>query len=131
MKQKHSPETISGIGTDIIEIRRIQEAIERHGDRFTDRLFTKKEKSYCQQYNDPIPRFSGRFAAKEAILKALGTGLKPEITWQEIEVINDSHGKPEVHLSERLKRTFPMIHIFVTISHCEKYATATAILVQS
>jgi len=71
----------------------------------------------------------GRFAGKEAILKALGTGLKPDITWQEIEILNDQQGKPEVYLSTRLQRSFPMTHLFVSISHCEEYATATAILV--
>ncbi len=129
MTQTRSPELINGLGTDIIEIHRIKLAIDRHGERFIDRLFTKKEKEYCGRYNDPIPRYAGRFAAKEAILKALGTGLKPDITWQEIEIINDSQGKPEVHLSERLKRIFPMTHLLVSISHCESYATATAILV--
>lgn len=122
-------ETVQGVGTDIIEIRRIKEAIDRHGERFIDRIFTAKEKKYCQQYQDQVARFAGRFAAKEAILKALGTGLQPEITWQEIEVINDGQGKPEVHLSPRLKRSFPMAHLFISISHCDDYATATAILV--
>ena len=129
MPQTSAPETINGVGTDIIEVRRIKEAIDRHGDRFIDRLFTKREKLYCQRYRDPIPRYAGRFAAKEAILKALGTGLRPEITWQEIEIMNDPQGKPEAHLSERLKRIFPMTHLFISISHCEEYATATAILV--
>ncbi|MCC5832956.1 MAG: holo-ACP synthase [Chlamydiales bacterium] len=123
------PEVINGVGTDIIEVRRIKEAIERHGDRFINRLFTEKERLYCRRYQDSIPRFAGRFAAKEAVLKALGTGLKPDIGWQEIEILNDRQGKPEVHLSARLKRTFPFTHLFVSISHCQEYATATAILV--
>jgi holo-[acyl-carrier protein] synthase len=127
--QTPTPDAINGVGTDIIEVRRIKEAIDRHGDRFIDRLFTNREKLYCQRYQDPIPRYAGRFAAKEAVLKALGTGLKPEIGWQEIEIVNDRQGKPEVHLSQRLKRTFPLTQIFVSISHCEEYATATAILV--
>lgn len=129
VQTQRSPESIQGVGTDIIDVRRIREAIDRHGDRFIDRLFTKNEKLYCQRYQDPILRYAGRFAAKEAILKALGTGLKPEITWQEIEILNDRQGKPEVQLSSRLKRLFPMTHLFVSISHCEDYATATAILV--
>ncbi len=122
-------EVVNGIGTDIIEIRRIHEAIERHGDRFIDRLFSNREKSYCRQYRDSVPRFAGRFAAKEAILKALGTGLKPDITWLEVEVINDVHGKPEVHLSDRLAQLFPHTRLLISISHCKEYATATAILV--
>ncbi|MCH9626660.1 MAG: Holo-[acyl-carrier-protein] synthase [Chlamydiales bacterium] len=128
MASDPSPQGVGGIGTDIIEIRRIKEAIERHGDRFVDRLFTERERHYCQKHRDPTPRFAGRFAAKEAILKALGKGFKPEVQWQEIEVLNDPHGKPEVHLSTRLKEIFPLTHLFVSISHCEEYATATAIL---
>ncbi len=122
------PNCMAGIGTDIIEIRRIKEAIERHGERFIGRLFTEREKCYCQKHQDPTPRYAGRFAAKEAILKALGKGFNPEVKWHEIEIINDPHGKPEVYLSDRLKKHFPLTHIFVSISHCEDYATATAIL---
>lgn len=125
----HTPDKTRGIGTDIIEIRRIHEAIERHGDRFINRIFTEKEKKYCMKYNDPIPRYAGRFAGKEAVLKALGTGLNPEIKWKEIEILNDSQGKPEVHLSTRLKCLYPHVLLLVSISHCEGYATATAILV--
>ncbi len=81
MQKKNSsdfiPNSILGIGTDIIEIPRIQEAISKHGTRFLDRLFTEEEQRYCQGYADAIPRFAGRFAAKEAVVKALGTGVLP------------------------------------------------------
>jgi holo-[acyl-carrier protein] synthase len=130
MEQMTSPlETINGIGTDIIEVRRIKEAVDRHGERFINRIFTKKEQLYCQCYQDPIPRYAGRFAAKEAILKAIGTGIGAEISWKDIEIVNDPHGKPEAYFSSRLKKAFPLTHLFVSISHCEEYATATAILV--
>lgn len=119
---------IQGVGTDIIEIQRIKEAIERHGERFLDRLFTPKEQEYCKRYKDATPHFAGRFAAKEAVLKALGTGLNPEITWQDIEILNDHQGKPEVHISANLGQRF-LAHIFLSISHCEMYATAMAIIV--
>lgn len=115
-----------GLGTDIIEIKRIASAIERHGERFLLSLFTEKERSYCQRYADPSPHYAGRFAAKEAILKALGTGLQKEIGWLDIEVIGDSHGKPEVHLSERLRQNFPKAIFLLSISHCKEYAIATA-----
>lgn len=132
MKQTHIPNhvpTIQGVGTDIIEIGRIKEAIARHGDRFLDRLFTDKEKAYCLRYKDAVPHFAGRFAAKEAVLKAFGTGLNHEMTWKEIEILNDKQGKPEVHLSIRLRGVVPIDHIFLSISHCDAYATATAIVV--
>lgn len=121
--------TIKGVGTDIIEIDRIKEAIARHGNRFLDRLFTEKEIAYCQRYKDPIPHFAGRFAAKEAVLKAFGTGLNREMTWKEIEILNDKQGKPEVQLSVRLQGVLSIDHIFLSISHCDAYATSTAIVV--
>ena len=129
MAKKTTPEAICGVGTDIIEINRIREAVKQHGDRFLDRLFTEKEKTYCLRYKDSMPRFAGRFAAKEAILKAFGTGLHPEIQWQEIEILNDKQGKPEVHLSSRLRKSLSISNVFLSISHCESHATATAIVV--
>ena len=124
------PFMIQGLGTDIIEIGRIQEALERHGDRFLDKLFTAKEKEYCFRYSDAVRHFAGRFAAKEAILKAFGTGLSPEATWQEIEILNNEQGKPEVYLSSRLQETFSVANILLSISHCTTFATATAILLR-
>lgn len=129
MKEREFYQSIAGIGTDIIEIDRIEEAINRHGERFLSRIFTEKERNYCERYADKTPHYAGRFAAKEAIVKALGTGFQFEMTWQDIEVINDSLGKPEVILSPRLKKTFPTAIFFLSISHCNKYATATAIIV--
>ncbi len=120
--------TFQGLGTDIIEIDRIKKAIAKHGDRFLERLFTDQELAYCQRASNPMPHYAGRFAAKEAVLKAIGSDLE-KITWKEIEILNDTEGKPEVHLSEKLKKNFPTAHFFITISHCREYATATAILV--
>lgn len=117
-----------GLGTDIIEIKRIAAAIERHGERFLRALFSENEKNYCQRYKDPAPHFAGRFAAKEAILKALGTGVQKDIGWLDIEIIGDTHGKPEVHLSERMRKNFPKAIFLLSISHCKEYATATAFL---
>ncbi len=118
---------IQGLGTDIIEIDRIKKAIAKHGDRFLEKLFTGQELAYCRRASDPTPHYAGRFAAKEAVLKAIGSGLE-KITWKEIEILNDKEGKPEVHLSEKLKKNFPTSHFFITISHCREYATATAII---
>jgi holo-[acyl-carrier protein] synthase len=120
---------IRGVGTDIIEIQRIKEAIARHGAPFLDRLFTEKEREYCRRYKEATSHFAGRFAAKEAILKACGMGLHQKIAWLEIEILNDERGKPEVHLPLRLKQELSVSHIFLSISHCDAYATATAIAV--
>lgn len=122
-----SASPIQGIGTDIIEIERIRSALNEHGERFLSRLFTPEERAYCTRYKDPVPHLAGRFAAKEAIVKALGTGMRPEM-WKEIEIINDALGKPEVLLSPRLRNLFPNAHLLLSISHCRAYATASAIL---
>ncbi|MBS0625015.1 MAG: holo-ACP synthase [Verrucomicrobia bacterium] len=118
---------IKGIGTDIIEIDRVRKSIERHGLHFLNRLFTQVEQDYCYKFKDPVPHFAGRFAAKEAIVKALGTGFGSHVSWHDIEVFNDDHGKPTVVLSANVQNNFGSPTILVSISHCESYATATAI----
>lgn len=119
---------ILGIGTDIIEVERIKNAILRHGSRFLETLFSEKERAYCDRFSHPSPHYAGRFAAKEAILKALGTGLQEGISWQDIEILNTPLGAPEVHLSSRMREKHPEACFLLTISHCHDYATATAIL---
>lgn len=119
---------IRGVGTDIIEIDRLARAIERHGQRFLDRLFTLQEQSYCQRHVKSVERFAARFAAKEAVVKALGTGFRGEVTWHDIEIVNDTLGKPVVVLSDRLQTEFPGCEVLLSVSHCRDYATAVAIL---
>lgn len=122
---------IKGIGTDIIEVQRIAQAIEKFGSRFLDRLYTSDEQEYCLRHNEPARHFAGRFAAKEAVSKALGSGFRNGISWTDIEILNDAYGKPEVRLSRELhemvstKTDKPVVH--VSISHCREYATAFAI----
>lgn len=119
---------IQGLGNDIIEIERMQKAIERQGQRFLDRIFTPTEQQYCLRHNQAARHFAGRFAAKEAILKGLGTGLRQGISWLDIEITNDGSGKPFVTLSQALQERFNKPHIFISISHCQTYATAVAIV---
>ncbi len=116
-----------GVGNDIIEIERLSKSIERHGLHFLNRLFTQKEQDYCYRYQDPAPHFAGRFAAKEAVVKALGTGFGAHVQWHEIEILNDELGKPVVHFSESINRRFNNPKILLSISHCNAYATAVAI----
>jgi holo-[acyl-carrier protein] synthase len=118
---------LSGLGTDIIEISRIRQSIERHGAHFLDRLFSQQEQDFCYKYQDPVPHFAGRFAAKEAIAKAFGTGFGEQLAWHDIEIINDKLGKPIVHLSDTLKKKLSNPHIHLSISHSTDYATAVAI----
>lgn len=118
---------IHGIGTDIIEVKRIEESIERFGQRFLDRIFSLDEQAYCLHHRESSRHFAGRFAAKEAIVKALGTGFRDGISWLDIEVINDVKGKPVAQLSSKLKEAFDSPCIHLSISHGRDYATAFAI----
>jgi len=115
------------LGSDIIEVQRIQESITRHGKRFLDRIFTPLEQAYCDKHRDAMRHYAGRFAAKEAVVKALGTGISEAISWLDIEVNNDLSGKPLVLLSDRAIAHFGKVTIKLTISHCKEYALAVAI----
>jgi holo-[acyl-carrier protein] synthase len=118
---------MKGLGNDIVEIDRIRKAIDAHGIRLLNRLFTKKEQDYCLKHQDPIPHFAGRFSAKEAIVKALGSGFGKHASWLDIEILNGPKGKPEVRLSPRVMKQFKNPKIILSISHCETFATAVAI----
>jgi holo-[acyl-carrier protein] synthase len=118
---------IEGIGNDIVEIKRIASAIERFGQKFLDKLFTQKEQEYCKRHEKSERNFSGRFAAKESIAKALGTGFGQELNWLDIEILNESNGKPVVFLSESLKKRVGEITIHLSISHSKEFAVAVAI----
>lgn len=127
MNMKKNKDSISGLGNDIIEISRIRKSIERHGHHFINRLFTQREQDRCYKYKDPMPHFAGRFAAKEAIVKALGTGFGAQVSWHDIEILNDDLGKPVVIISDILQNRFSNPTILVSISHSTDYATAVAI----
>lgn len=113
-------------GTDIIEISRIQKSIERTGNRFLEIVYTPAEIEYCEsKKNAKYSHYAGRFAAKEAIYKAVSRLLKERfaISWQNAQVINDENGNPQV---EFLNIDIPEIkNIDISISHCKEYAVAT------
>lgn len=121
---------IVGLGTDIVEIVRIGEMIDRHGESFLNRIYTEEEIRYCQKRRHCNEAFAGRWAAKEAIMKVLGTGFVRGIGWQDIEVLAEKNGKPYVNIrggaGEHAKK-IGIDQILITISHCRTYATATAI----
>jgi holo-[acyl-carrier protein] synthase len=122
---------VIAIGTDLIECQRIRNVWQRHGDRLTDRLLTPAELDYVRQYTkDVVPRLAGRFAAKEAVLKVLGTGWRGQIAWRDIEITNNSSGQPGVQLSGECRRVADQLgitEILVSITHTENYAAATAL----
>lgn len=122
---------ILGHGIDIVETRRIRELVERHGDHFLFRVFTPNEREYAAK--NPKRYFehlAGRFAAKEAVLKVLGTGWRGGIAWTDIEVLRDPSGQPRVSLTQECARVAESLGIrrwHISISHIETHATASAI----
>ena len=117
---------IRGLGTDIVEIVRIGEMIERHGELFLQRVYTEQEVAYCQKRSSSYQHFAGRWAAKEAVLKALGTGWAKGIAWRDIEVISLASGQPRVNVYGA-----GISGYLVSISHCRSHATAAAVAVGS
>jgi holo-[acyl-carrier protein] synthase len=123
---------ILGIGTDIIECPRIGKMIEQHGELFLRRVFTEREIRYCQSRKHAIEHFAGRWAAKEAILKSLGTGWSRGIAWTDMEIRNGADGNPRVLVCGGAKEAAlrrGIGDIMISISHCRTYATAYALAV--
>ena len=122
--------TILGIGTDITECLRIARMIERHGELFISRVYTSEEIRYCQSRRQATQHFTGRWAGKEAILKALGTGWRRGISWLNVEIRNEPGGKPVVALRggvRDLVQQLGVVELLVSISHCRSHAVAYAI----
>lgn len=124
---------IVGIGTDIIECLRIAQMIERHGELFIGRVYTPREIQYCQARKQATQHFAGRWAAKEAVLKALGTGWIRGISWRDVEVENVRGGQPQIVLHGGAKKTAERLGVdrtLISISHCRSHATAYAIAIR-
>ena len=121
---------VLGIGTDIVECLRIAQMIDRHGELFISRVYTTQEIQYCQSRKQATQHFAGRWAAKEAVLKALGTGWRRGISWRDIEIRNDPGGKPTVALRGGAREVVEKLGIgqmLISISHCRSHATAYAL----
>ena len=125
---------IIGTGVDLIEVERIERALRRHGRRFLDRLFTPAEIEYCEAGGAlKCHRLAARFAAKEAALKALGTGLRDGLNWTDIEVVRDPLGKPALRLSGKaadLAAQQGIAQVHVSLSHAKDYAVAQVVAVR-
>ena len=122
---------VIGIGTDITECERIARMLKRHPESFTERVFTDAENAYCSRgKRQSVEHYSGRWAAKEAILKAIGTGWAAGITWRDVEILNEPGGKPFVHLigtAADIVRAKGITEIQISISHCTCHAVAFAV----
>ena len=124
---------IFGTGLDIIEIDRIKKSLAKHSPRFENKIFTDREINYCQSQADQAKHFAARFAVKEAVSKSLGTGITHDIGFKDIEVVNQSSGKPIVKMVGRGKILFKKMNlksIHISISHDRHYAIAHAIAEQ-
>jgi holo-[acyl-carrier protein] synthase len=124
---------IIGLGTDIIEVVRIGEMIERHGEMFLQRVYTEQEIRYCQRRKSAMQHYAGRWAAKEAVMKTLGTGFSKGVGFKDIEVCSRRSGQPYMVLhggAGEIAGKLGISEVLITISHCRAYATATAIALQ-
>ncbi len=117
-------------GIDMVECARLAEMIKKHGRKFLDRVFTPAELDYCLDKKRCIEHLAGRFAAKEAVLKVLGTGWRDGITWTDVEISNSPSGQPRVRLAGRCRQIadeLGLAGIFISISHIGTHAIASAI----
>ncbi|MGB2864875.1 MAG: holo-ACP synthase [Sedimentisphaerales bacterium] len=117
-------------GIDLVDCPRIEQMIERHGERFIKRVFTAAEQAYAEANKNEVEKLAGRFAAKEAVLKLVGTGWRGKIAWTDIEIINNAAGQPEVTLGGEVRKIADKLgikHISVSITHTANFAIASAV----
>jgi holo-[acyl-carrier protein] synthase len=122
---------ILGTGIDIIEVARIASSYEKFGEKFVNRILLPDEIAYCLSHKNPAPFLAARFAAKEAISKAFGTGIGAQLGWQDMEIRKKESGEPFVILHGKGKKLFEARkakQLLVSISHTENYAAVTAVL---
>jgi holo-[acyl-carrier protein] synthase len=118
------------MGVDIAEVDRVKAAIERHGESFLRRVFTAAEREYCEGFRNKYERYAGRFAAKEAAMKALGTGWRSGVRWVDFEVVRESGGRPGIRLDGEAKKIaveMGVKRIALSITHTEAIALAQVI----
>lgn len=120
---------VIGIGIDIIEIDRIKKSIEEYGVKFLTKIFTPSEIDYCKDKVNRYQHYAARFAAKEAVYKALSSGWQKSISWQDVEVFNETNGTPQVTIFGKLKNFLsPDKSLKISISHSKNYVTCVAIV---
>ena len=123
---------VVGVGIDQIEVSRIRESMERHGESFLSKVFSEQEQEICLQRADPAPCLAARFAAKEAVSKALGTGIGKEFGWLDSEVVHGDAGEPFIKLSkagQELLQKVGASKVLISLTHLSTVASAVVILV--
>jgi holo-[acyl-carrier protein] synthase len=123
--------SLIGIGIDVVEVSRIQSSLDEFGDRFLNRIFTESEREYCGKQKRPELHFAARFAAKEAIAKAFGTGIGKEIGWLDMEIGRRATGEPMVQLSDvgaEYAKSRGVTQVMVSLTHAKHYAAANAVV---
>ncbi len=126
--------TIIAHGIDLVDFPRIEDMINRHNERFISRVFTAAEQAYADSNKNRIEKYAGRFAAKEAILKLIGTGWRGKIAWTDIEIVNSSSGRPQVNLDGEVKKiaaNLGITQISISITHTANFAIASAVALTS
>jgi holo-[acyl-carrier protein] synthase len=121
---------IFGIGVDVVEIERIGSLLEQYDQRFAEKVFTEAESKYCDAQRDPRPHYAARFAAKEAVAKAFGTGIGEHLNWTDMEILRDSMGAPSLRLSgagEAFAEANGITEVKISLTHAKLYAAANAL----
>jgi len=122
---------IIGVGTDLAEVARIRQSIAHFGDRFLNRIYTNGERAYCLSKANSAERFAARFAAKEAGMKAIGTGWRMGVTWKDFEVVNEPSGRPTLRLmgtASKIAESIGTARIVISLTHTSEMAFAVVIL---
>jgi len=122
-----------GLGCDLIETERIRSAMERHGDRFLNRVFTAEEQAYCHTLKYPHKHYAARWAAKEAVSKAFSTGIGPHLAWTSVSVYHGERHQPLARLDDKAQALLAQVgatHVLLTLSHIDTHALAVAALVK-
>ncbi len=122
---------VLGVGLDLVEVSRLEAVLKRQGERFVQRVFTEGERAYCGGKKEPGPFYAARFAAKEAVAKAFGTGIGAQIGWQDIEVAHHPSGAPLVHLRGKgaeLAQARGVTEVLISLTHTSQTAAASVVL---
>jgi holo-[acyl-carrier protein] synthase len=119
---------IKGIGVDVVDVKRMKDVLEKQGEYFLNKVFTSMEVTYCRTRKKPYIHFAARFAAKEAVAKAMRTGWSGAFHWRDIEVVNDQSGAPHILLSRNVAEALKHCNVHLSLSHSDNTVVAFVVL---